>query len=73
MWRKGNPSTLLVGMEIGMVNLENSMNIPGKIKNWTTKNYNMIQQSHFCIYIQQMQLKPRKNTTPFHDKKHPTK
>ena len=48
MWRKGNPnallegmqrkenrSTLLVGMETGVANLENSMEFPHKTKNGT--------------------------------------
>ena len=36
MWRKGNPGTLLVGMQIGTVTMENSMEVPHKTKNWTT-------------------------------------
>ena len=32
-WRKGNPSTLLVGMQIGAATVESSMEIPQKIKN----------------------------------------
>ena len=27
MWRKGNPSTLLVGMQAGVATLENSMEV----------------------------------------------
>ena len=33
MWRKGNPLTLLVGMQTGAAALENSVEIPQKIKN----------------------------------------
>ena len=33
MWRKGNPFALLVGMQTGAVTVENSMEIPQKIKN----------------------------------------
>ena len=33
MWRKGNPHTLLVGMQIGAATVESSMEIPQKIKN----------------------------------------
>ena len=35
MWRKGNPSTLLVGMQIGSATVENSMEFPQKTKNGT--------------------------------------
>ena len=30
LWRKGNPSTLLVGMQTGATNVENSMEFPQK-------------------------------------------
>ena len=33
MWRKGNPSALLVGMQMGAANTENSMDFPQKIRN----------------------------------------
>ena len=32
MWRKGNPSALLVGMQTGTAIVENSMEFPQKIK-----------------------------------------
>ena len=32
MWRKGNPCTLLVGMQIGVASMENSMVVPQKLK-----------------------------------------
>ena len=32
MWRKGNPFVLLVGMQTGSATLENSMEVPQKIK-----------------------------------------
>ena len=32
MWRKGNSSTLLVGMQTGAATVENSMEFPQKIK-----------------------------------------
>ena len=35
LWRKGNPSALLVGMQIGAVTVENSMEFPRKTKNGT--------------------------------------
>ena len=35
MWRKGNPSTLLVGMQTGVATVENIMEFPQKTKNGT--------------------------------------
>ena len=35
MWRKGNPSTLLVGKQTGEATVENSMEFPQKTKNGT--------------------------------------
>ena len=35
LWRKGNPSALLVGMQTGAATVENSMEIPQKPKNGT--------------------------------------
>ena len=35
MWRKGNPSALLVGMQTGAATVENSMEFPQKTKNGT--------------------------------------
>ena len=35
MQRKGNPSTLLVGMQIGAATVENSKEFPQKLKNVT--------------------------------------
>ena len=35
MWRKGNPLTLLVGMQTGIAAMENSVEIPQKNKNRT--------------------------------------
>ena len=36
MQRKGNPPTLLVGLQAGATTLENSMEVPQKVKNRTT-------------------------------------
>ena len=36
MWRNGNPLALKVGMQTGAAALENSVEIPQKIKNRTT-------------------------------------
>ena len=36
MWRNGNPVALLVGMETGAAALENSVEVPQKIKNRPT-------------------------------------
>ena len=41
VWRKGNPPTMLVGMETGTATMENSMELPQKTK----KGYHKIQQS----------------------------
>ena len=46
MWIKENPSTLLVGMYIGVATMENSMEIPQKIKNRTT-----IQSCNFYTFF----------------------
>ena len=35
MWRKGNPSALLVGMQNGVATVENSVEFPQKTKNGT--------------------------------------
>ena len=35
MWRKGNPSALLVGMQTGVATVENSMEFPQETKNGT--------------------------------------
>ena len=35
MWRKGNPSALLVGMQTGVATVEISMEFPQKTKNGT--------------------------------------
>ena len=32
VWEKGNPPTLLVGMQIGAVTIENSMEVPLKVE-----------------------------------------
>ena len=45
VWRKGNPSPLLVGKLIGAATMENSMEAPQK------NSCHMIQQSHSWAYI----------------------
>ena len=35
LWRKGNPSALLVGMQTGEATVENNMEFPQKTKNGT--------------------------------------
>ena len=37
MWRQGNLLALLVGMQTGTATLENSMEVPQKVKNRTTR------------------------------------
>ena len=34
MWRKGNPSALLVEMQTGVATMENSMEFPKKNEKW---------------------------------------
>ena len=36
MWRKGNPPTLLVGIQAGTATLKNGMEVPQKVKNKVT-------------------------------------
>ena len=36
VWRNRNPSTLFVGMYIGIANVENNMTVSSKTKNRTT-------------------------------------
>ena len=36
VWRNGNPLALLVGMQTGAATLENSVEVPQKIKNFIT-------------------------------------
>ena len=36
MWRKENPCALLVGMDFGAATVDNSMEVPQKMKNKTT-------------------------------------
>jgi len=36
MWRKGNHLALLVGMQTGVATVENSMEVPQKVKNRAT-------------------------------------
>ena len=43
-----DPCALLVGKESGAAAMENSMEVPRKLK----QNDHMIQQSHFCAFIQ---------------------
>ena len=35
LWRKGKPSALLVGLQMGAATVENSMEFPQKTKNGT--------------------------------------
>ena len=39
MWRKGKPPALLVGMEIGTTDMENSTEVPQKTKHRTTMRF----------------------------------
>ena len=55
MWRKGNPCAPLVGMQTFATTVENSMELPQKIK----QNYHMIQQSHHWIFTPPPKKKKR--------------
>ena len=48
MWRKGNLSALLVGMQTGAATMENSMEFPQQTKNETSL---LTQQFHCWDYI----------------------
>ena len=42
LWREGNPSALLVGMQTGEATVENSMEFPHEIKNGTAKGMGVL-------------------------------
>ena len=54
MWRKGNPSAVLVGMQTGAATVENSMEFSHKIKNVTV----------FDPAIPLLGIYPRNHKTP---------
>ena len=54
MWRKGNPSALLVGMETGAATVENSMEFPQKLK----------MELHFHLAIPLLGLYPKNPEIP---------
>ena len=56
MWRKENPSELLVGTQIGAATVENSMELPYKMKNGTA----------FDPGISLLGLYPKNPETPIH-------
>ena len=49
MRRKGNPSTLLVGMQTGAATVENSMEFPQKTKNGTANC--AFSNGSLCFYL----------------------
>lgn len=49
VWKKRNPYTLLVGMQIGIATMKTSTQVHQKIKNRATNN--RIQQSHTGINL----------------------
>ena len=49
VWRKGNPVTLLVGMQTSAPTMENSVEIPYKIENRTAIQFSSITQS--CLTL----------------------
>ena len=54
MWRKGNPSALLVGMQTGEATVENSMEFPQKTK----------MELPFDLAIPLLGLYPKNSETP---------
>ena len=54
MWRKGNPSALLVGLQTGAATVENSMEFPQKLK----------MELPFDPAIPLLQLYPKNPETP---------
>ena len=63
MWRKGNPLTLLVGMQTSTATMENSVEIP--LKNWK-QNCHTTQQSHFwAIHTKETRLERDTCSTMF--------
>ena len=61
MWRKGNPSTLLMRMQIGAATVESSMELPQKIKN----------RSAFDLVIPFLGIYPKEPKTNSKEHKHP--
>ena len=60
MWRNGNPLTLLVAMQTGAATLENSVEVPQKIKNrgaW-------VAQSVECPTLAQVMISPFVGLSP---------
>ena len=66
VWRKGNPVTLLVGMQTSAPTMENSVEIPYKIENRTAIQFSSITQS--CPTLQPNRLQharpPHPSPTP---------
>ena len=50
MWGKGNPLTLLEGMQVGAATLEKSVEIPKKLE------LPMILQLHFWVFTPKIQM-----------------
>ena len=49
MWKKGNPSTLLVGVQTGKATVENNMEFPQKLKMLCTAKENIIKMKKDSI------------------------
>ena len=52
MWRKGNLLTLLVAMQAGAATMENSMEVPQKVKK---KSYPRTQQLLYWVFTTKIQ------------------
>ena len=64
MWRKGNPSTLLVGMQIGEATVEKSMEFPHTKNGTKTKNGKLKMELLFVPAIPLLGLYPKNPETP---------
>ena len=60
LWRKGNPSILLVAMQTGTVTVENSMEFPPKTENGTALSIDPV--------IPPLVLHPKNPETPIQNK-----
>ena len=64
MWRKGNPSALLVGMQIGEATVEKSMEFPHTKNGTKTKNGKLKMELLFVPAIPLLGLYPKNPETP---------
>ena len=63
IWRKGNPSALLVGMQTGAATVESGMEIPQKIKNECAFRSSDLTAGNLSKETQNTNLKEHKHPT----------